>query len=132
MHLALAGMERGTAAAHRHVVVIVDDDLPVRRLYTDALEPMGITVRPAASAQLALAAVADDPRVCVVLTDVRMPRMDGWDLERAIRRLRPELPVVLLTADRLLAIRGTVRDKPMAPDEIASLVRGRCPYTRLT
>ena len=53
--------------------------------------------------------------MCVVLADVRMPRMDGWDLQRELRRVNPELPVVLVTADRLLAIRGSVRDKPMAP-----------------
>ena len=38
--------------------------------------------------------------------------MDGWDLERELRRMGPELPVVLVTADRLLSIRGSVRDKP--------------------
>ena len=126
------GMERGTQAVHRHTVVVVDDDRPVRDLFADGLEPMGIAVHAAASGEEALAAVAADPEVCVVLADVRMPRMDGWDLQRELRRANPELPVVLLTADRLLAIRGTVRDKPMAPDEIAALVRGSCPHTRRT
>jgi len=125
-------MERGTQVAHRHTVVVVDDDLAVRQLFADGLEPMGIAVHPAASGEEALSTVAADPDVCVVLTDVRMPRMDGWDLEREIRRVQPDLPVVLLTADRLLAIRGTVRDKPMAPAEIAALVRSRCPHTRRT
>jgi CheY-like chemotaxis protein len=126
----LTPMERGAEVAHRHTVVVVDDDLPVRQLFSDGLEPMGISVRAVASAEEALSTVEGDPDVCVVLADVRMPRMDGWDLERAIRRIRPELPVVLLTADRLLAIRGTVRDKPVAPAEIASLIRGSCPHTR--
>ena len=52
--------------------------------------------------------------------------MDGWDLERELRRMRPELPVVLLTADRLLSIRGSVRDKPVSADEIEALVRTSC------
>ena len=124
-------MELGTQLAHRHTVVVVDDDGPVRELFSDGLEPMGMAVLPAASGEEALAAVAATPDVCVVLSDVRMPRMDGWDLERALRRLRPDLPVVLLTADRLLAIRGgTVRDKPVAPDDLAALVRVSCPHTR--
>ena len=125
-------MERGTQVAHRHTVVVVDDDLPVRELYAEGLEPMGIEVHAASSAEEALAAVASDDDVCVVLADVRMPRMDGWDLQRELRRVNPALPVVLLTADRLLAIRGSVRDKPMAPDDIAALVRGSCPHTRRT
>jgi CheY-like chemotaxis protein len=125
-------MERGTQLVHRHTVLVVDDDRPVRELFTDGLEPMGIAVHAAASGEEALAALRVDPEVCVVLADVRMPRMDGWDLERELRRVNPELPVVLLTADRLLSIRGTVRDKPMAPAEIAALVRNRCPHTRRT
>lgn len=125
-------MERGTQVVHRHTVVVVDDDLPVRELYAEGLEPMGIGVHPASSAEEALVAIVRDPDVCVVLADVRMPRMDGWDLQRELRRVNPDLPVVLLTADRLLAIRGSVRDKPMWPDDIAALVRGSCPHTRRT
>ena len=123
-------MERGTQAAHRHTVLIVDDDRPVRQLFADGLEPMGIAVHAAASGEEALQVAAADARVCVVLADVRMPRMDGWDLERQLRRLNPDLPVVLLSADRQLAIRGSVRDKPVAPDDVAALVRSRCPHTR--
>ena len=125
-------MERGTQVAHRHTVVVVDDDRPVRELFADGLEPMGIAVHAASSAEEALVEIANDPDVCVVLADVRMPRMDGWDLQRALRGVNPQLPVVLLTADRLLAIRGSVRDKPMAPDDIAALVRRSCPHTRRT
>jgi putative two-component system response regulator len=124
-------MEPGIQAGHRHAVLVVDDDGPVRQLFADGLEPMGIAVRAVASGEEALDVAAADASLCVVLADVRMPRMDGWDLERQLRRLNPELPVVLLTADRLLAIRGgPVRDKPLDPAEVAALVRSRCPHTR--
>ena len=124
-------MERGSQAAHRHTVLVVDDDGPVRQLFADGLEPMGMVVQTAASGEEALGVAAADSAVCVVLADVRMPRMDGWDLERQLRRLNPALPVVLLTADHLLAIRGgPVRDKPLDPAEVAALVRSRCPHTR--
>ena len=65
-----------------------------------------------------------------MLADVRMPGMDGWDLQRALRRTNPHLPVVLLTADRLLSIRGNVRDKPVAGADIEAIVRTTCPRTR--
>jgi CheY-like chemotaxis protein len=123
-------MERGTQAIHRHTVLVVDDDGPVRELFSDGLEPMGFTVHAVATGEAAISVAEADPSVCVVLSDVRMPRMDGWDLERELRRVNPDLPVVLLSSDRLLAIRGTVRDKPVAPDEVAALVRSRCRHTR--
>ncbi len=45
-----------------------------------------------------------------------------------LRRVTPELPVVLVTADRLLSIRGSVRDKPVSGDEIDALVRTSCAH----
>jgi len=117
-----------TVTVHRHSVLVVDDDQPVRQLFVDGLEPMGIAVTAVGSGDAALQA-AHDPDVCVVLADVLMPGMDGWDLERALRRERPELPVVLLSADRLLSIRGHVLDKPMAPDDIAAVIRRSCMVT---
>jgi two-component system C4-dicarboxylate transport response regulator DctD len=89
-----------------------------------------MTVHAVGSADAALAVAEADPSVCVVLSDVRMPGKDGWDLQRELRGRDPELPVVLVTADRLLSIRGTVLDKPMAPDDIAALIRRSCPHGR--
>jgi two-component system, NtrC family, C4-dicarboxylate transport response regulator DctD len=123
-------MREGIADVHQHTVLVVDDDLQVRRLFADSLEPMGTTVRAAGSVDAAVAVARADPDVCVVLADVRMPGKDGWDLQRELRHVNPELPVVLLTADRLLSIRGTVLDKPIAADDIAALIRRACPHGR--
>lgn len=114
------------ASVHRHVVIVVDDDVNVRRLFQDALQEAGMGVYVTATGEDALRVATADPDTCVVLADVRMPRMDGWDLERELRRVAPELPVVLVTADRLLSIRGSVRDKPIAADEIEAMVRNSC------
>ena len=123
---------RGAAlskSVHRHVVIVVDDDVNVRRLFHDALDTAGMRAHVTASGEQALR-VADIVRdACAILADVHMPGMDGWDLARHLRRMRPELPVVLVTADRLLSIRGSVRDKPVAPDEIAALVRSSCAHS---
>jgi CheY-like chemotaxis protein len=115
--------------AHQHVVVVVDDDVNVRRLFSDALADLDATVLVASDGEQAVRLAHQSPSPCVVLADVRMPRMDGWDLERTLRRTRPDLPVVLLTADRLLSIRGAaVRDKPVSPDDIQALVRTNCRF----
>ena len=113
-------------SVHRHVAIVVDDDVNVRRLFQDALDEAGIGAIVTASGEEALRLASARPDTCVVLADVRMPQMDGWDLEREIRRMAPELPVVLVTADRLLSIRGSVRDKPVSADEIEALVRTSC------
>ena len=115
-----------SVSVHRHVVIVVDDDVNVRRLFHDALETAGMRSHETASGEDALRLVQAQPEACLVLADVWMPHMDGWDLERNLRRVRPELPVVLVTADRLLSIRGSVRDKPVSADDIAALVRTNC------
>jgi two-component system OmpR family response regulator len=115
---------------HQHGVIVVDDDVSIRRLFADSLRAAGVKVHAAASGEEAIRAVKATPDACVVLADVRMPRMDGWDLERALRRTSPDLPVVLLTADRLLSIRGSVRDKPVSPADIEALVRTNCRMRR--
>jgi CheY-like chemotaxis protein len=111
---------------HRHVVMVVDDDVNVRRLFADALGSADMDVHLAASGEEAVGVATNNPEVCVVLADVRMPRMDGWDLQRLLRRAFPDLPVVLLTADHLLSIRGSVRDKPVSAADIEALVRTNC------
>jgi CheY-like chemotaxis protein len=111
-------------------VIVVDDEVNMRRHYADALRAVGVEVHAASSGEEALRAVDSNPDACVVLADVRMPRMDGWDLQRALRRTSPDLPVVLLSADRLLSIRGSVRDKPVSPADIEALVRTNCRVRR--
>jgi len=66
----------------------------------------------------------------VVLADVLMPRLDGWEMERALQQVAPGLPVVLLTSDRLLTVRAPALDKPVSAAEIEALARTYCPATR--
>jgi CheY-like chemotaxis protein len=122
--------EAALPSGHRHVVIVVDDDVNIRRLFADGLRAAGAVVLAASSGEEAIRNVESNPDACVVLADVRMPRMDGWDLERALRRTTPDLPVVLLTADRLLSIRGSVRDKPVSPADIEAMVRTNCRLRR--
>jgi CheY-like chemotaxis protein len=121
--MGMADAYPGSKMDHRHEVIVVDDDVNVRRLFTDALESIGAKVHAVSTGEEAMQLATHHPDVCVVLADMRMPRMDGWDLERALRRDVP---------DRLLSIRGgTVRDKPVAPDDIVALVRTGCRMTQL-
>jgi two-component system, NtrC family, C4-dicarboxylate transport response regulator DctD len=77
-------------------VAFVDDDADLREAGAQALSLAGWRPLPFADARAALAALSPDfPGVLV--TDIRMPGMDGLDLFRAVRRLDPDLPVILVT-----------------------------------
>ena len=80
-------------------VLVVDDLASNRKLLEAVLTPRGFTVVPAASGQEALAILADR-LPDVVLLDVLMPELDGYD---TVRRIRADartafLPVVMVTA----------------------------------
>jgi CheY-like chemotaxis protein len=112
----------------RHSVLVVDDDASVRSLYADALEESGHRVAIAVDGIEALARLREGSHPCVVLTDLRLPRMDGFELSRAAAH-DPHLasiPIVVLTGDRILAIASPARDKPFSADELNALVRGSC------
>jgi CheY-like chemotaxis protein len=79
-------------------VLLVDDSAVDRRLVQGLLARSGQwDVEPAANAEQALARLAESP-ADVVLTDLRMPGMDGLELLRLLREQMPALPVVLMTA----------------------------------
>ncbi len=77
-------------------VAFVDDDPDLREAGAQALALAGWTPLPFSDARSALAALSPEfPGVLV--TDIRMPGMDGLDLFRAVRGLDPDLPVILVT-----------------------------------
>lgn len=85
-------------------VLIVDDDRTIVRTLVDILEIKGFEAEAAHSGPDALKKVAEFSFDCVV-TDVRMPEVNGVELHRAIKERQPDLPVVLMTAyatDRLV------------------------------
>ncbi len=78
-------------------VLVVDDDVDILKLLTMRLRAKGFRVTAVGSAEQALAQIAVDPPR-VVVSDVRLPGQDGLALFEEIRRTRPTLPVILLTA----------------------------------
>ena len=78
-------------------VLIVDDEKSMRELLAIALEPEGHAVRTVPSVSAARNALAGDAYDLVV-SDISMPGETGLDLLEEIRRLTPDLPVILITA----------------------------------
>jgi len=78
-------------------VLVIDDEPAVREALVDTLTDDGHTVIQAGSGKEALARLAEGVRVDVVITDLGMPDMTGWDVARAVRARRPGLPIGLVT-----------------------------------
>jgi two-component system response regulator GlrR len=96
---------------HASDILLVDDDPDLLRLISLRLTSAGYRVRTADSGETALATLAV-LRPAVVVTDLRMPGIDGMQLFQAIHREHPALPVIILTAH------GTI------PDAVSATQRG--------
>ncbi|HEX6239504.1 MAG TPA: response regulator [Polyangiales bacterium] len=92
-----------------HSILVVDDSTMVRRYVRQALEALGYEVREAANGQAALKSVAEQ-RPALVISDVNMAPMNGFDLVRELRTQlsRTDLPILMLTteADDEMKARG--------------------------
>ena len=78
-------------------IYIVDDDAPVRQALSRLLRSYGFDVFAFASAQDFLDSVSPDAQGCLIL-DVRMPGMNGLELQEELRSSGWELPIVFITA----------------------------------
>ncbi|MFN8826256.1 MAG: sigma-54-dependent transcriptional regulator [Planctomycetota bacterium] len=77
-------------------VLVVDDERDLAELNAFFLQRAGYTAKVATSAEDALALMAQEP-FAVVVSDVRMPRMNGMELLTAVKRSDPDVEVLLLT-----------------------------------
>ena len=89
---------------HSARIVVVEDEQPIRRGIADALRASGYEVAEAGDGDKGLDQ-AVRPGVDLVLLDLLLPRRDGLDVLRELRRVRSTLPVIILTA------RGTEDDR---------------------
>ena len=114
-------------------VLIVDDD--VRNIFalTSALEAYDIKVLRAENGRAGIEALNKNPDTDLVLMDIMMPEMDGYETIRAIRRIErfEDLPIIALTAramkvDRDKCVEAGASDyiaKPLDTDQLLSMLR---------
>ena len=117
-------------------VLIVDDDAGVCESLRDLLVAERCCVETAASGVIALERLQRQP-FDLVLSDVVMPDMDGYELYQAVKRKTPTLPVVLMTAfnydkDHIIkrscleGLQGVIFKKPVNPAMLKKILLQQC------
>jgi CheY-like chemotaxis protein len=77
-------------------ILLVDDNAVVRDMLVDLVASFGYTADAASSGVEALA-LFDRGRYDIVLTDLLMPGMSGWEVLAAVRQRDPQIPVIIIT-----------------------------------
>ncbi len=118
-------------------ILVVDDDLGICHSMTELLRSHGSEVAFATCASDALALIAARS-FDMVVSDVVMPDMDGYDLYMELKERRPELPVILMTGylydrdhvikrSKLAGLDGKVLyKKPIDPERLKAIILERC------
>jgi HAMP domain-containing protein/signal transduction histidine kinase/CheY-like chemotaxis protein len=129
----LDGLYQASTALAGKKVLIVDDDIRNIFAMTTVLEPHKMSILSAETGKTALDLLQSNPDIDVVLMDIMMPDMDGYDTMRAIRKLSKfrTLPIIALTAkamkgDREKCIEAGASDyiaKPVDTEQLLSLLR---------
>jgi CheY-like chemotaxis protein len=114
-----------------HTVLIVEDDKELREVLSEALELNGYSVVTAVEGQTALEAIERIDHLCLVLLDLLMPGMNGWDFLTEMRG-RPKfatVPVVVHSSAPAVAPLGATRvlTKPLELDRLLDVVHEFCP-----
>lgn len=82
----------------RHTLLVVDDDESHRQLMMDLLTPIGFTLLTAENGHVALH-LARQNHIDLLLLDVAMPEMSGWELLRQLRNKGQLAPVIMISAE---------------------------------
>lgn len=133
-----AVMERSPSVAARDarpVVLVVEDDASMRGLIAQVLEPLAARVLPVTAPQHALDCLEND-EVAVVVTDLRMPQVDGLEMLRFARQKSPNTLVVLITGyatveSAVEALKSGAYDylkKPFEPTDLLKTVERALHY----
>jgi len=107
-------------------IMVVEDDRALNKLIYTVLEKAGHVVFPAYDGANALD-ILDENHIDMIVTDVMMPHMDGFELVQAIRSVNKNMPVLMVTArasynDKLCGFNAGVDDYMVKPIDINELI----------
>ena len=84
---------------HVHVIVLVDDNRDILKIFQEYLIAKGYVVHAFSSTVIAFEHIKYDPKGCdALITDIRMPEMNGLQLAAKVKELDSEIKTILMTA----------------------------------
>lgn len=92
----MSRLSPSTASARGETILVVDDDESFRQMLIETLKLSGYKTLGAAGSEEALA-LLQEPGIDAVITDIKMPGMDGIALAGHIKEQRPNMPVIIIT-----------------------------------
>ena len=112
---------------HQPSILVVDDELLIRDLLYDFFSGQGWQIAVAESSEKALQ-ILHDRKIDLVLTDIKMPELDGLQLAARLKESDPNLPVVVMTGypsveSAVSALRTKVEDYVIKPFNINQLFK---------
>jgi|GEM_PF-2042637 len=81
----------------REVILVAEDNREVLEFVSETLRNFGYTVVEAHNGAEVVAIMEKDPRIQLVILDVVMPEMSGWEAYTALKAMRPEVPVLFMS-----------------------------------
>ena len=110
-------------------VLIVDDEKSIRLMLAETLGAIGLGTEEAADGEEALSKLKDR-KFSLVMLDLRLPGMDGMEVLRQVRKTRPDIPVMVITAYGTVGLAveamglGAIDfvQKPFVPEEVRQAV----------
>lgn len=113
-------------------ILLVDDDNTIRKMYTDILRSVDFDVKPVESAEEAIELLLEGEKFDLVITDIMLAKMDGWQLLHHIREHMKldelKLPVIVISA----FASAELETKAYRKGANGYLIKPIVPITRLT
>jgi DNA-binding NtrC family response regulator len=81
----------------RRQILIAEDELMLRVIAVEMLEDAGFRVFQAGDGEEALAILNENPAIMLLVSDIKMPRMDGYALVEAGLAFKPDLKILMMT-----------------------------------
>jgi len=124
----LASADSGVIALSKRstqtrTILVVDDNRDAADTTAFLVQEMGLAALPAYSAREGLDYLDERPDVCLVISDIRMPGVDGFDFIRVVKHRFPQMPTLLtpglpITEDDVVPRGASILHKPFAIDDL--------------
>jgi DNA-binding response OmpR family regulator len=118
------------ATTHLETILFVDDDPELREIVAAALAEPGYAIVTASDGYEAIRILADN-RVGLLITDIKMPGINGFDLARRAKIMRPSIQIIYLSgypiggAHSAGTVYGAILKKPLRMGDLLAEVSGR-------